>query len=201
MATASRSGGGPGSTPPQVAAPAEQSAAGSHGSLAVARQELDALLGDLSGVCGQLEELATTWRREHASGTSRRELPLAFPHRLQSAARQLAATLQALVEAGAGPDPDLASSAAAQLAALQGDIAAAAGDRGGHQGETARGRDPGTAALAGIEQTLNRVKMRQQRLISHLADTTEGPVPSPASTPADAAGEPMARSAHNEPPR
>jgi hypothetical protein len=75
--------------------------------------------GHLASVCGQIEELATTWRREHTSGTSRRQLPLAFPHHLQSAARQLAATLQALVEAGAGPDPDLASSAAAQLAALQ----------------------------------------------------------------------------------
>ena len=95
----------------------------------MARQDLDALLGDLAGVCGQLEELATTWRREHTSGTSR-QLPLAFPHHLQIAARQLAATLQAPVEAGPGPDPDLASSAAAQLAALQGDVAAAASDRG-----------------------------------------------------------------------
>src|SRR5207247_3406256 len=81
------------------------------------------------------------------------------PHRLQSAARQLAATLRALVEAGPGPDPDLASSAAAQLAALQGDVAAAASDHRGHQGETTRGRDPGTAALAGIEQTLNHAGM------------------------------------------
>jgi hypothetical protein len=201
VATASRSGGTPGSTPPQAPAPAQQSATGSHGSLPAARQDLDALLGDLSGVCGQLEELATTWRREHTSGTSRRQLPLAFPHRLQSAARQLAATLRALVEAGAGPEPDLASAAAAQLAALQGGVAAAAGDRCGHQGQTTRGRDPGTAALAGIEHTLNRVMMRQQSLISHLADITEGPGPSPASTPAYAPGEPTARTAHNESPR
>jgi hypothetical protein len=202
-APTSRSAGIPGSTPPQAAAAAQQPAAGSHGSLPTARQYLDALLGDLSGVCGQLEELATTWRRDHTSGTSRRQLPLAFPHRLQSAARQLAATLQALVEAGAGPDPDLASSAAAQLAALQGGVAAAAGDRCGHQGESTRGRDPGTAALASIEQTLNRVVKRQQSLISHLADITitEGPGPSPASTPADAPGEPAARTAHDESPR
>ena len=202
MATASRSDGIPGSTPPQAAASAQQPATSSHDSLAVARQDLDVLLGDLSGVCGQLEELATTWRREHTSGTSRRQLPLAFPHRLQGAARQLAATLQTLVEAGPGPDPDLASSAAAQLAALQDDVAAAASDRRGHQGETTRGRDPGTAALAGIEQTLNRVMTRQQSLISHLADIAAGPVSSPASTPADAPGEPMARTtAHDESPR
>jgi hypothetical protein len=166
----------------------------------VARQDLAALLGDLAAVCGQLEELATTWRREQASGASR-QLPLVFPHRLQSAARQLAGTLKALVEAGAGPDPDLASSAAAQLAALQGDVAAAAGDRRGHQGETTRGRDPGAAALVGIERTMNRVMMRQQSLISHLADVAEGPVPSPASTPAGAPGEPTARTAHHESPR
>jgi len=200
VATASRSDGIPASTPPQAAPSAQQQATSSHDNLAVARQDLDALLGDLAGVCGQLEELATTWRREHASGASRRQLPLAFPHRLQSAARQLAATLQALVEAAPGPEPELASSAATQLSALQGDVAAAASDRRGHQGETTRGRDPGTAALAGIEQTLNRVVMRQRSLISHLADIAEGPVPSPASTPADAPGEPTARTARDESP-
>lgn len=200
MATVSRSDDIPASTPPQATASAQQPATSGHDSLAVARQDLDALLGDLSGVCGQLEELATTLRREHTSGTSR-QLPLAFPHRLQGAARQLAATLQALVEAAPGPDPDLASSAAAQLAALQGDVAAAASERRSHQGETTRGRDPGTAALAGIEQTLNRVVMRQQGLISHLADIAEGPVPSPASSPAGAPGEPTARTAHDESPR
>jgi hypothetical protein len=193
MVTVSRSDGIPASTPPQAAAPSQQPAAGSP---AAVRQDLDALLGDLAGVCGQLEELATTWRREHASGKTR-QLPLAFPHRLQSAARQLAATLRALVEAGAGPDPDLASSAAAQLAALQGDVAAAAGDRRGHHGETTRDRDPGTAALAGIEQTLNRVRMRQQSFISHLAGIAEGPVPSPAGAP----GAPTALTAHDESPR
>ena len=201
MATASRSDGLPASTPPQAADPARLPAAGGLGSLAVARQDLDTLLGDLAAVCGQLEELATTWRREHTSGTSRRQLPLAFPYRLQSAARQLAATLRALVEAGAGPEPDLASAAAALLAALQGDVAAAAGDRCGDQGQTTRGRDPGSAALAGIEHTLNRVMMRQQSLISHLADIAEGPEPSPASTPAYAPGEPTARTAHGESPR
>ena len=110
MATASRSDGISGSTPPQAAAPAQQPAADSHDSLAVARQDLDVLLGDLAGVCGQLEELATTWRREHASGTSRPP-PLTFPHRLQDSARQLAAMLRALAEAGT--EPDLAASAVA----------------------------------------------------------------------------------------
>jgi hypothetical protein len=200
VATAGRSDGIPASTPPQAAAPAQQPATSGHDSLPAARQDLDALLGDLAGVCGQLEELATTWRREHASGTSR-QLPLAFPHRLQGAARQLAATLKALAAASPGPEPDLASSAAAQLAALQDDVAAAASDRRGLQGQTTRGRDPGTAALAGIEQTLNRVMMRQQGLISRLADIAEGPAPSPAGTPAGAPGEPTARTAHDESPR
>src|SRR6266480_3093014 len=106
MATAGRSDGLPARTPPQAAAPARQPAAGSPGSRPAARQDPDALPGDLAGICGQLEELATTWRREHASGTPR-QLPLAFPHHLQRAARQLAATLRAL--AAAGPEPDLAS--------------------------------------------------------------------------------------------
>jgi hypothetical protein len=197
VATASRSDGLPASTPPQAAAPAQLPTAGGLGSLAVARQDLDTLLGDLAAVCGQLEELATTLRRDHVSGMSRRQLPLAFPHRLQRAACRLAGTLKALVEADPGPDPDLASSAAAQLAALQGDVAAAARDRRGDQGEPTRGRDPATAALAGIEQTLDRVVMRQQGLISHLADIAEGPVPSTAGAP----GESTARTAHDESPR
>jgi hypothetical protein len=164
----------PGSTSPQAAAPAQQPAVGSHASLAAARQDLAALLGDLAGVCGQLEELATTLRREHASGTPR-QLPLAFPHRLQSAARQLAATLQALVEAGPGPDPDQASSAAVPLAALRGEVAAAVSDRRGHHGDSKPGHDPGPAILTGIEHALNRVMTRQQSLIAHLADSAEAP--------------------------
>ena len=144
MATASRSDGIPASTPPQAAPSAQQRATSSHDNLAVARQDLDALLGDLAGVCGQLEELATTLRRDHAAGTSRRQLPLAFPYRLQGAARQLAGTLRALAGAGAGSEPDLISSAGTQLATLRGEVTAAAGDRLGHQGSSTPGHDPGT---------------------------------------------------------
>jgi len=197
VATVSRSDGIPGSTPPQAAASAQQPATSSHDRLAVTRQDLDALLGDLAGVCGQLEELATTWRREHTSGTSRRQLPLAFPHRLQSAARRLAGTLKALAEAG--PEPDLAASAVAQLAALRGEVAAAVSDRPGQRGDSAPGHDPGAALLTGIEYTLSRVMTRQQGLISRLDDGAEALAPAPASAPADARGEPPV--ARDEPPR
>ena len=200
MAAAGRSDGIPASPPPRAAAPARQPPARSPGTPAAAGQDLDALLGDLAGACGQLEELATTLRREHNPQTPR-QLPLAFPHRLQAAARQLAATLTALTGAGPGPGPDLASSAAAQLAALQADVAAAARDRRGQRGNSTPGHDPGTALLAGIEHTLNRVTTRQQSLISHLADSAEEPAPASASTPAGAPGEPTARTAHDESPR
>jgi hypothetical protein len=193
VATASRPDGIPASTPPLTAASAQQPATSGHDSLAVARQDLDALLGDLAGVCGQLEELATTWRREHTSGTSRRQLPLAFPHRLQSAARQLAGTLKALAEAG--PEPDLAASAMAQLAAMRGEVAAAVSDRLGQRGDSTPGHDPGAALLTGIEHMLSRVMTRQQSLISHLDYNAEAPAPAPA----DARGEPAV--ARDEPPR
>jgi len=197
VATASRSDGIPASTPPQAATSAQQPATSSHDSLAAARQDLDALLSDLAGVCGQLEELATTWRREHTSGTSRQQLPLAFPHRLQGAARQLAGTLRALAEAG--PEPDLAASAMAQLAALRGEVAAAVSDRPGQRGNSTPGHDPGAALLTGIEHTLSRVTTRQQSLISRLGYNAEAPAPAPARAPADARGEPPV--ARDEPPR
>jgi hypothetical protein len=201
VAAASKSGGQPGSAPPGSVAAANQPVNSDQDSSPEVQQDLDALLGDLSGVCGQLEELATTLRRDHAAGTSRRQLPLAFPYRLQGAARQLAGTLRALAGAGAGPEPDLISSAGAQLAALRGEVAAAAGDRRGHQGSSTPGHDPGTAILTGIERTLDGVLTRQRSLISHLTDTTEGPAPSTTRAPADARGVPMARMAPDETPR
>jgi hypothetical protein len=201
VATASGSGGGPGSAPPGPAVAAQKPVHSGQGSRPAARQDLDALLGDLAGVCGQLEELATTLRRDHAAGTSRRQLPLAFPYHLQDAARQLAGTLRSLAGAGARPEPDLVSSAETQLAALRGEVTAAAGDRGGRQGSSPPGPDPGTAIMTGIEHTLDRVLTRQRSLISHLADTSEGPAPSPARTPAGARGVPKARMAPDETPR
>jgi hypothetical protein len=201
VAAASTSGGQPGSAPPGPVAAADQPVNSDQDSSPEVRQDLDALLGDLSGVCGQLEELATTRRRDHAAGTSRRQLPLAFPHRLQGAARQLAGTLRALAAADAGPEPDLISSAGTQLTALRGEVTAAASDRCGHQGSSTPGYDPATEILTGIEHTLDHVLTRQRSLISHLADTTEGPAPSPARAPADAHGVPMARMAPDETPR
>jgi hypothetical protein len=193
VATASRSDGIPASRPPQAAASAQQPTTSGDDSLAVARQDLDTLLGDLAGVCGQLEELATTWRREHTSGTSRGQLALAFPHRLQSAARRLAGTLKALAESG--PEPDLAASAVAQLAALRSEVAAAVSDRHGQRGGGTPVHDPGAALLTGIEHTLSRVMTRQQSLISRLDYSAAALAPASA----DARGEPPV--ARDEPPR
>jgi hypothetical protein len=124
-----------------------------------ARQDLDLLVGELTSVCGQLEELATMWRRQCVARNSWQDMPHAFPQGLRETADQLAATLRALVEAGRGQAPDLALSAAAQLSALDTGIAAAA------EAVTA-GAQRGTPVLA----TMSRVRTRQGSLIGHLAE-------------------------------
>jgi hypothetical protein len=96
-----------------------------HDRLSAARQDLDLLVGDLSTVCGQLEEFATMWRRQCHARNSWLDMPHAFPQGLRSAAGQLTGTLRALVEAGPDQDPDLAFSAAAELSALDAALAAA----------------------------------------------------------------------------
>jgi hypothetical protein len=130
--------------------------------LPAVRQDLDLLLGDLITVSGQLEELATMWRRQCQAGNSWPDMPHAFPQGLRDAADQLAGTLRALAGAGPGQAPDLASSAAAQLAALDAGIAAAVtgcADGGAQQG------------AAAIRATMRRAATRQQSLLAHLVKT------------------------------
>jgi hypothetical protein len=130
--------------------------------LPAVRRDLDLLLGDLSTVSGQLEELATMWRRQCQAGNSWPDMPHAFPHGLRDAAGQLAGTLRALAGAGPGQAPDLASAAAAQLAALDAGIAAAVTGCAG--GEAQQG-------AAAIRVTMSRAAARQQSLLADLAKT------------------------------
>jgi hypothetical protein len=132
-----------------------------HDPLPAVRQDLDLLLGDLSTVSGQLEELATMWRRQCQAGNSWPDMPHAFPHGLRDAADQLAGTLRALT--GAGPDqtPDLASSAAAQLSALDAGIAAV----------TRYADGSAQPCAAAIRATMSRAATQQQNLLAHLVKT------------------------------
>jgi hypothetical protein len=127
--------------------------------LLAARQELDLLVGDLSMVCGQLEEFATMWRRQCNARNSWLDMPHAFPQGLREVADGLAGTLRALVEAGLDQDPDLALSAVAQLSALEAGLAAAVA------GDACGSTQPRAAA---IHATMSRVRTRQRSLIAHL---------------------------------
>jgi len=125
--------------------------------LPAVQQDLDLLLGDLSTVSGQLEELATMWRRQCHAGNSWPDMPHAFPQGLRDAAGRLAGTLRDLAGAGPGQAPDLASSAAAQLSALDAGIAAAVtGCAGGEAQQCA----------AAIRATMSRAAARQQSLLA-----------------------------------
>ena len=142
---------------------------GKYDRLQAAQQDLDLLCNDLTRVSAQLEELATAWRRDHISGMTARDLPLTFPGTLRAETQQLAGTLWALVDAGPGQPPGLALSAVAQLAALQGDVTAAAEDGFGR----VAGAPPGSAVWASIEHALERAGKRLWSLISHLVPVRE----------------------------
>jgi hypothetical protein len=130
--------------------------------LPAARQDLGLLVGELAAVCGQLEELATMWRRQCVARNSWREIPHAFPQGLREGADRLADTLRALVETGdLAPDPVFF--AVAQLSALDAGIAAAAD---AVIGEADRRTQLGATILA----TMGRVRTRQWSLIGHLAE-------------------------------
>jgi hypothetical protein len=92
---------------------------GSQDPMRAVREDLQLLSCDLADVCGTLREIATVWRRAHQV---RPELPLTLPIQLESATRELAASAEALVDAGFGQPPDLAFSVAGQLSALRRDI-------------------------------------------------------------------------------
>jgi len=133
--------------------------------LSAARQDLDLLVGELSTVCGQLEEFATMRRRQCRAKNSWFDMPPGFPQDLRAAAGRLAGTLRALVEAGPDQDPELALSAAEQLSELDAGIAAAVAgteDVGG----SAR------ACTSAIQETMNRTGKRLPSLISHLVNVS-----------------------------
>ena len=90
--------------------------------LMAARDDARLPVRDLDWVCGTLSEIATVWRRALSYLP---ELPPGIPVRLQDTARQLAAELVPLAEAGPGQPADLAVRAAGRFFALEDDIACA----------------------------------------------------------------------------
>jgi len=89
--------------------------------LTTRRDDAQLLLGDLARICGTLSEIATVWRRAlpYLPG-----LPLSLPLRLQDAACQLAADIQAPVGTGQPSDPGPLS-LPGRFSALRESIAAA----------------------------------------------------------------------------
>ena len=94
----------------------------SHEPLTAVRGDLQFLDYDLDCVCGALREVATVWRRARQFLP---ELPLTLPTQLEAATHELAASAEALVDAGFGQPPELALSVAGQLSALRRDISEA----------------------------------------------------------------------------
>ena len=144
-----------------------------HDRLSAAQQDLDLLTGDLSTVCGQLEEFATMWRRQCHARNSWRDMPHAFPQDLQGAAGRLAGTLRALVAAGPDQRPDLAFSAAAENArsALDAGLAAAVAGASRSLGAAAVSADACGSTqprAAAARATMRRARTRQRSLIAHL---------------------------------
>ena len=91
-------------------------------SLAGSRGDLQVLLSDLAAVSGTLREIATVWRRARPYLP---ELPALVPEQLADAARQLAADVQSLADAGVLRSHAEAVSVAEQSSALQQGIASA----------------------------------------------------------------------------
>ncbi len=151
----------------------------SSGGMLTTPDGLQLLAADLSYVCGTLREIETSWRREHRS---RPELPLGVPARLENAARELGAEVQALAGAGPGQAPEAAVSVAAQLSALKDGIASAQAMTCGSGAASV-----GDAGLWGnLDAALDRAGKRVLRLILDLVAVTDwslsgppGGVPSP----------------------
>jgi hypothetical protein len=80
------------------------------------------LLWDLARISGTLSEITTAWRRARPF---RPELPLILPEQLHLMARQLAAGIRTLGDAGQVQSAELALSAAAQFSALREGITSA----------------------------------------------------------------------------
>lgn len=86
------------------------------------RDDLQRLLSDLACISGTLSEIATVWRRARPYLPG---LPALVPEQLADAARQLAAGIQSLADAGRRRPHDQAVSVAEQSSALQHGIASA----------------------------------------------------------------------------
>ncbi len=133
-------------------------------------------------VSGTLSEIATAWR--HAR-PSRPELPVGLPLRLENAARQLVATVQALTRAGPGQRADLAFSAAGQLSALREDIAAAKAMTCGPGVPSA-----GDAGLwQNLEAAMDRAGNHLLTLILHVVKIRDWSVSGPGGTAASGSGQ------------
>jgi hypothetical protein len=139
---------------------------GSHDERAAAYKDADLLVTDLMSVSGVLEEVATLRRR---AGLFGQEGPSGSLGNLWGAARDLADTVRALLDADCGQHQALAFSAATQLAALKNNAtlaAAATGDR-----------HPGDAAMwAAIQGRLHQAGKHLWSLVSHLAETRGTPL-------------------------
>jgi len=91
-------------------------------SLVTVRDDVQLLVRNLDCACGVLSEIATVWRRALPYLP---DLSPGIPARLQDAAHQLAADVEALADAGPGQPPELALRAAGQLFTLKDDITSA----------------------------------------------------------------------------
>jgi hypothetical protein len=140
-----------------------------------AHDDLRLLARDLACVSGTLPEIATAWRR---AKQNRPELPLGLPIRLENAARQLAAAVRALADAGPDQPPDLAFSVASQLSGLMEDIASA----------DAMTRGPGIPDVGDarlwehIDAAMDRARKRLLALILHLVRIKDWSLSGPPGT-------------------
>jgi hypothetical protein len=132
----------------------------SHDVQAAAREQVDFMVSDLSGVTSVLEEVATMWRRAQLFP---QQAAACSPSNLQQAAGRLAGLLRVLPDTSTGERRALATSAVAQLAALADDVASAA--------RMADDRHVGDAEMwAGIQDRLLRVRERLRSLIADLGE-------------------------------
>jgi hypothetical protein len=90
--------------------------------LTASNDDVQLLLWDLARISGTLSEITTAWRR---AKPYRPELPLILPEQLHDTARQLAADIRALADAGQVQPAELALSAADQFYALREGITSA----------------------------------------------------------------------------
>jgi hypothetical protein len=145
-------------------------------SLSAALADLELLIGDLHGLSGQLQELATVSRRMNLPGASR--LEPGAQGSIRDANGRLIATLQALIDAGSGQIRGLVFSAVAQMSALDAAVRAAIATANGSQrtDATADAGSPVTGIAGMLNNTLDRVGDRLWRLISHLVQIREWPL-------------------------